>query len=61
MEGQREIKIALDAGLLEARAGLLEVNRRINRLLYAVLGFGGALLAATLGIVATLAVRLFVS
>ena len=69
-EGQREIKDSLaevnrrlDSGLREARVdldeGLRETNRRIDRLFYAALAIGGALLATTLGIAATLAIRLF--
>ena len=37
LEGQRELKAALDAGLREA-------NRRIDRLFYTILAAGGALL-----------------
>ena len=37
LEGQRELKADLDAGLREA-------NRRIDRLFYAILAVGGALL-----------------
>jgi hypothetical protein len=57
LEGQREIKSGLeetnrrlDEGLREMNQrldnGLQEANRRTDRLLYAVLGVGGALLVA---------------
>ena len=54
-EGQRRLEAALlenqrrtDTALLDLQAGLRDVNRRIDRLFYAIIGMGGALLAATL-------------
>ena len=43
-EGQRRT----EAVLTEVQAGLREVNRRVDRLFYAVITIGGALLVATL-------------
>ena len=48
-EGQREIQANqrdLQAGIRDLQAGLRDVNRRVDRLFYAILGVGGALLAA---------------
>ncbi len=44
LEGQRELRAALDTGLSEVNVGLREANRRIDRLFYAILAVGGALL-----------------
>ncbi len=61
--GLREARVDLDTGLRGVRVdldeGLRETNRRIDRLFYAVLAIGGALLATAIAIAATLAVRLF--
>ncbi len=43
-EGQREIQ----AGIRDLQAGLRDVNRRVDRLFYAILAVGGALLVAFL-------------
>ena len=52
LEGQREIKTDLKAGLDETNRrldeGLREVNRRVDRLFYAMLAVGGGLLVAVL-------------
>ena len=48
-EGQREIQANqrdLQAGIRDLQAGLRDVNRRVDRLFYAILAVGGALLAA---------------
>lgn len=42
-EGQREIR----ADLADLQAGLREVDRRVDRLFYAILAVGGAMLVAT--------------
>ena len=49
----------IDEGLREMNLRIDETNRRIDRVFYAVIAVGGALLVSTLGIAATLAVRLF--
>ena len=50
-EGQQELRAEIQAGQQELRAefqsGLQEVNRRVDRLFFAMLGIGGALLVAT--------------
>ena len=50
-EGQQELRAEIQASQQELRAefqsGLQEVNRRVDRLFYAMLGIGGALLVAT--------------
>ena len=53
-EGQRRLEAALlenqrrtDAMVLDLQAGLRDVNRRVDRLFYAILAIGGAMIAAT--------------
>ena len=50
-EGQEQLRAEFQAGQQELRteiqSGLQEVNRRVDRLFYAMLGIGGALLVAT--------------
>jgi N-formylglutamate amidohydrolase len=36
-----------DAALLDIQAGLRDVNRRVDRLYYVILGMGAAVIAAT--------------
>ncbi len=49
--GQEQLRAEIQAGQQELRvefqSGLQEVNRRVDRLFYAMLGIGGALLVAT--------------
>ena len=49
--GQQELRAEFQAGQQELRteiqSGLQEVNRRVDRLFFAMLGIGGALLVAT--------------
>ena len=50
-EGQQELRAEFQTGQqqqgAEFQSGLQEVNRRVDRLFYAMLGIGGALLVAT--------------
>jgi hypothetical protein len=53
-EGQRRLEAAMvenqrrtDAALLDIQAGLRDVNRRVDRLYYVILGMGAAVIAAT--------------
>ena len=59
--GQQEVNSRLDSGLAEVNrridTGLGEVNRRIDRLLLAIIGIGGGIIAALVGLVITLIVR----
>ena len=54
-EGQRRLEVALlenqrrtDAALVDLQSGLRDVNRRVDRLFYAIIAIGGALLVETL-------------
>ena len=47
-EGQREIREEMRAGQNENRSGFAEMNRRIDRMFYAILAFGGGVVAAVL-------------
>jgi hypothetical protein len=50
-EGQQELRAEFQTGQqqqgAEFQSGLQEVNRRVDRLFFAMLGIGGALLVAT--------------
>ena len=43
LENQRRV----DAALLDVRAGMRDVNRRIDRLFYTIIAVGGAVIVAT--------------
>ena len=49
-EGQQQLRTDMDTGFREERAytdaGFRELNRRIDRMFYAILGIGGALLVS---------------
>ncbi len=59
--GLGEVNHRIDTGLGEVNrrldSGLGEVNRRIDRLLLAIIGIGGGIIAALVGLVITLIVR----
>ena len=46
--GQNELREEMRAGQNENRSGFAEMNRRIDRLFYAILAFGGGVVAAVL-------------
>ena len=48
LEGQRELHAGLQDVRSEMRSGLQDVHRRIDRLYFAVIGIGGALVAAVI-------------
>ena len=47
-EGQRDLREGQRESKEETRSGFAEVNRRIDRLFYAILAIGGGLVAAVL-------------
>ena len=54
-EGQRRLEATIlenqrrtDAAVLDLQAGLSDVNRRVDRLFYAILAVGGAIVVATI-------------
>ena len=48
LEGQRELQAGLQDVRSEMRSGFQDVHRRIDRLYFAVIGIGGALVAAVI-------------
>ena len=46
LEGQRELRKGQQEQRAELKADLREVHRRVDRMFYAILGIGGALLVS---------------